>query len=379
MHPRWLIAVALTLTVIPAAASAAQETVMDFTGTQQPGRWEVTPGMEAVATAEGLRLRAQNDAGFFGAPATHPVDTLTFSVMADAPADIMFLWRTPGMEPGFRQMPLRLTGGQQDIHLGLSTFPGWSRQPEAVGIALRGGTAVTLARITSTGLTLPERLTEAWRTFWEFDTFGTYSVNFLWGPLVTFDPVSRARLYQDQPPMAQSANRYFFALLILAGLALWLIRLRRPDFRALPLFLGICAVLWVFYDLRMGAEYVNYALTDYRSYISQPPEERLFRQYENFHAAAFQAVPLLAKEERYAVLPPPQTQVTEILQYYTYPVLPARTEEEQRMARLWLVFRRPDVTVAPNGQLTVEDAPVTPPGKIIRQYDSTSFLFQVNP
>lgn len=368
----------LSLLTVPAVALAAQETVWDFTNGKDPGEWHATPGMEVTATSQGLLLHATKESALYGNVADHPVDALSMDVQSGGPMDIMLLWRWPGMEKGFHQLPVRLTGGTQHIPLGVSSFPQWSRRPEAVGIALPQGSSILLLRLTAQGFSLPTRLTEAWRSFWTFDVFSSYSVNFLWGPLVTFDPVSRTQLFERQPPMAQSANRYFYLAIILAGLILFGLRRLRGYRNALPLFLGIVAVLWVFYDVRMGTEYLSYALTDYRSYISQPEQRRLFRQYQNFARSADQAVPLLQRETSYTVIPPAQTQVQEILQYMTYPVIPARTDEEKLKSRLWFIFRRPDVSINSNGQLVAGGQAMTRPGHIIQRYDGTSFLFRVN-
>lgn len=367
----------ISLLATPAMAFAAQETVWDFTGGKQPGQWSGTPGMEASATSEGLLLRAVNESAFFGKVAEHAVDAIIFTLESATDTDAMLLWRSAGMQQGFRQMPLQLKSGEQTIALGTSTMPGWARKPEAVGIALPGGATVVIRSIRSEGLSLPERVAEAWKTFWMFDTFGTYSVNFLWGPLVTFDPLSRAQLYEHQPPMALSANRYFYILIALAGIILFALARWKKYRNALPVFLGITAMLWVFYDLRMGAEYLSYALTDYRSYISQPAEKKRFRQYENFYAAAEQAVPLLRQDESYTVIPPAQSQVEQILQYETYPSIPARTDEQKLASRLWFVFRRPDVRVS-SGGLVANGQPMTPPGEVLQRYDDSSFLYRVN-
>ena len=50
MRLLWQLAASLCITTIPVAALAAQETVLDFQGGNQPGQWQVTPGMEATAS-----------------------------------------------------------------------------------------------------------------------------------------------------------------------------------------------------------------------------------------------------------------------------------------------------------------------------------------
>ncbi len=236
-----------------------------------------------------------------------------------------------------------------------------------------------------------EQAAEAWRSFWVFDTFSAHSINFLWGPLVAFNAHARERLFATDPPVAMSADRYFYYAFALAALAIggwWFARGRhrgratdsplrgRPHVAAL---LIVFAALWILYDARMGLEFLGYAWNDYATWYRAPAEQKVFRSYENIYRIVDAVVPRLQTEEHYGVLVPPNTNTYGVLKYRTYPVTPYEAGEDASAANVWVVIRRGDAHVDAQGRLTLGDRILSRPGRITRQFDDTSFLFETLP
>ncbi|MDD5623812.1 MAG: hypothetical protein PHI23_03835, partial [Candidatus Peribacteraceae bacterium] len=273
----------LALLLLPLSVHAEEQSLFDFRGGRIEQNWQGT-GLERVEpTREGLLLRSAVP----GSLATtlspkHGVDavTLTFLVRSDTKGAL--LWHAHGEgEKTFHQIPFTLVKQDGPATLAMNTayFNGWDRYADKIGISFHEPVDVTLQTISFQGWSVPEKAREAWKTFWTFDAMRSYSINFLWGPLLTFSPLARTQLFDHEPPFAISANRIFYLLLGGAGLVLLALRvLKGRDPRrirgATLSFLLLTGSLWMLYDLRMGLEEMGYLKHDYETYFSQPLGKR---------------------------------------------------------------------------------------------------------
>lgn len=394
LHPRTihlmlsrLSFISLTLFLIPSFASAADQTEWIFLGGQAPGQWNVMNTFTAEATSDGVYLKANDDGTFLQQiDLDHPIDVVRVTAAAGKPTDMVILWQAKGQAEGsLGQLRFTLDGtGQPEEHaFDLNAIPYWDRYTDVIGIGLPKDAEVYLQKISVEGFNPIERVEEAVKTFWTFDDFASYSINFLWGPLITFSPVAREQLFQNQPPHAQSANRYFFFVLALAAIMIgahrYLTRVKGSNWNHLFIFTCVFAGLWLFYDLRMGMEYFHYAKEDFQQYILQEPKDQTFRGYLDFYRVAELAAPTLKESNDYVTLMPPQTPFGSILRYMTYPKMPLRENEDTEKADLFIVFMRPDVQIDDQDRLVIGEQILSRPGDIVATYSDSSFLFRARP
>ncbi len=387
------------LCAVPAAAFAMQETVWDFRNRQLPGNWKIS-GVETPATLpEGMLIRAPSEDGsvITDVALPHPVDAISVTFLSDAQSEAMFLWHVRGTPEGtLVQLPFILPAAQEDrpVTINASAFAQWDPRADEIGFTLPKGSAVLLREIRFMHWNFFERAVEAARSFWKFDVYQPYSINFVWGPLLTFNPLGTQELFTTLPPRGRSANGIFYGLAALAGIALaghWyarrhagfespLSRLRighaAPELAAFFLCFG---ALWVLYDVRMGAEMLSYVHKDATTWITPASGNRTFRGYGNFNDVEELVRPALEGEKEYAFLAPPQSPFLAMMRYFSYPAVPVSPDGPRDDLRTWLVFAREDVTVDAEGRVTVSGTPVSKPGKIVQRFDDVSFLFQSEP
>lgn len=381
----------------PLGASAATVSTWDFRGSQMAQGWGasyliVTPG------PEGLRIRSEQQGALFHGPRlAHPIEAvrLTFAATTGQ-MEAIFAWQPRSAAPGtLLQIPVRIEGtSPETVDIDLWPYEEWDSRPETIAIGFPPGADVTLASVEAIDWSALENATEAWKSFWVFDDFKAYSINFLWGPLLHFNPIGRSRLFQSGPglpPIGWSGNRLFYLVLgALAGLCAlhWILRTRcgiavaRRRVLGLPPEAGAFALaflaVWAVFDLRMGAETISYAIDDYRTHVAPPPGARTFRDYLNFYDALERSMPVLASEPHYAFLTVPATPLPTRARYHTYPSTPLFEGEDASAVRNWLVFKREDVSVGSGGRLFVGGQPVSAPGRILERFDDSSFIFQAS-
>lgn len=376
---RRFLPVALLLLCIPLTASAKQVSTWDFTQGQMPGDWQTKGWTSAVLTTKGFEIHT-TAAGSMGRlmDLPHPVDVI--QITASTPREIagLLLWHVPGTPPDvIYQLPITLQPGSSGTDfVDLTVADVWPRRPDLIGFAFPAGANMTLERVELVGFSVWEKLWNNVRSFWIFDTFNATSINFLWGPILRSAPITREALFSSPPPQGWSANRVLYTFLALGSFLLWLWYWRGglDPRRALLFFLSLCAGLWLFYDFRMGAEFFSYAAWDVRTYLTQAPEQRKFRQFQNFFTAVEQSLPVLTASPTYGFLCPDGLPLASRLQYFTYPSITAGNATLPRPAN-WLIFRRDDVRVDERNRLWKGDAMLAEGGTILKRFDDTSFLY----
>ncbi|MFA6039339.1 MAG: hypothetical protein WCV62_01255 [Candidatus Peribacteraceae bacterium] len=382
---RRFLPVTLLLLALPVSAVAMQSSLWDFSGGSMPGQWQMKGWTGAQPTEQGIRINTAAEGSMARlTDFPHPVDIIQIRTSAPREVSGLLLWHEPGTpENNVYQLPLAFQAGSSTVnHVDLTIYPAWKRHPDLLGFAFPAGTDITVETMDFYGYNAFERMGNAWKSFWTFDTFNASAINFLWGPILRSAPVSRAALFDAPPPQGWSANRLFYGVLLIGGLLLWLWQWRskreNARRRALLLFLALAGSLWLFYDVRMGAEFLSYAKWDYDTYFTRAPEEREFRRFENFYRAVDLSLPALTASSTYGFLCPPGFPFPSRVRYFTYPSIPVETDALPRPAT-WLVFRRNDVRVDGQGRLLEGDKVIAEGGGILQQFDETSFLYGTTP
>ncbi len=383
-----LIGGALTLAAaFPAPTQAKEVTTWDLTKDFQPAEWS-NQGLTLTPTAEGLNVQAVQQ-GAVIRKITTPLksDSITITFSKGQNADMLLLWhRTDEPGDGLVQLPFSIgpDAPPQTATFDMHRFLEWDPNADVLGIAFAAGTNVTIESITFTRYSALEKLLTAWKSFWTFDQMKVYSINFLWGPLLITYPEGLPTLFDGMPPQGMSINRFYYIAILVAGLitALWtwwkkrknsFVELKKP----LLVFGGIVALLWVSYDIRMGSELLSYSVHDYQTYISKPAGEKVLRGYLNFYDALEQSLPSLKAHPRYVFLTVDGTPLPKITRYMAYPSRPIEADETIGPdVKYWFVFMRDDISVNEKGELTINGQVSSRPGKILKRFDDTSFLFE---
>jgi hypothetical protein len=401
MTVRGLLSIAFAasaLLALPAPTFAMQSTAWDFRGGQLPGKWDVSQTWSVNPSTDGLHITTNGDGRMLRAPLWgETIDTVTFSFLSARPTEALLLWHQPGQpEDTLVQLPFTIDAGTQPslLTLDMGTYAAWNGHPDRLGFALPAGSDLTLQAIQLNHWSALEKTAEAWRAFWVMDKFHGYSINFLWGPLLTFNPVGRSELFTTLPPKGMSAIRVFYyaigilGLLLLAHWAFITQRGRRPFLASsrlfgpqphLRLFVLVCAVAWVLFDARMGLELLSYAKADLDTYVRKPAGERTLRDHQNFEDIVMQSLPELRSRPVFLYLGPAGTPFAGRLRYFAYPSLPVTDAADLAKTDTVLVVARDDIAVDAQGRLTADGKPMTGTGKILKRFDDTSFLYRTDP
>jgi hypothetical protein len=318
----------------------------------------------------------------------HGIESITFHFLTERPTEALLLWHAHNEAlTRIYQMPFTIQpdAGTATVALDLTAFPAWDPRTDRLGFAMPAGADVTLQSIELDHWSFTEKLTEGWKSFWTFDTFRSHSINFLWGPVLAFNPVGRATIFAQLPARGMSALRIFYFAIALIGIALllrWFLQThvqpaRRKPWPYVKIFLLGTAAVWVLFDLRMGAELLSYAVTDYRTYVFQPQGQKMLRDHESFEDTVFRAMPVLQSRPVFLFFGPDHTPFTARLRYFAYPSKPAATDEEAHQTDTVFVFERPDVDTDAQQQLTVDGKAVTGPGKVLERFGPSTFLFRI--
>jgi len=380
--------VLLALLLLPFSVSAKQETVWSFVDSvNPPGDWEGKGLDSAQMTDVGLLVQTEHEGQLArDTKWAHGVDTLRVTYASETPTTMQFRWHARGTPPshmvvlpvGLEQTSIPLT-----LDLDLTQFDQWDRHTPRVALAFEPGATVVVRALAFTGYNVFEKARTAWSSLWEFDDLRAYSINFLWGPQMTYNPIARAEIFRHFPPLGNSFNWVAYAVLAVL-LAVLFVRycLAHRNMgavrREIAAICAIFAVFWVFLDVRMGLEIMKYLRDDYVAYFSQPPERKEFRDRGHFHTFVGSVDPLLKAERRYVFLAPSAWPFLGLIRYLTYPSLPTMPGEGQKDVRTWVVFERPDIAVNADGRLTEDGNPISLPGEVIHEFEPGTFLFRTN-
>ncbi len=379
------------LLLFPAVAFAMQETVWSFENKQVPGDWNVAGLEHVTGENEGLHIVTSTD-GKMGRKndALHSIHVVLVAVESTHSVNALLEWRNKGQPAGeVFQIPLSIPAGRNVIGENMLEIDAWDGQPEGIGLVFPAGSDLRIGEIRLQSWSVPEQLGYLWQSFWKFDDIEPYSINFLWGPVLTRTPVGLANLFiMRPPPRGWSFNRLMLPLLgivLIVTFAWWKCfpSGRRRGWgglpRALAVFLSVCAAGWLVWDLRMGLEFLTYAHNDYVKYIGEAdPEKKRVRNFGTIYSLINQVKANLQEQPRYVVLQPAGYPFVAIARYLTYPSVPLPGGQSTDGIRYWLVLEQDDLKLNDQGQLTRGADVLTASGKVIKIFPHSSFLFRIN-
>lgn len=387
----WLGLICTILLIAPGMTHAMSGLLLDFQG-QVPVDISVLDGWKVEPTPHGLHILAPVDGRILiNNPTTFPIDGIFLQLAVRDNQDAQLLWQHRNRPAGtYVRLPLVLQPDKQEIaHVSIDahTYSQWDPHTSVLGLALPAGSEIYLQGIELISFDSWEKLQAIWQSFWKFDTFGGYSINFLWGPIFTTTPIGFENLFTEHPPRGLPAVKLGYFVLLIAGALCFLINRRWSQWsrfaitrRLAPgtvLLVIVATSLWLVLDFRMGSELLSYARHDYRTQIAPPHIDRKFRSLGNLHSVIDTALKDLGPAERFGLLAPPDSTVQPIMRYRAYPRL--FTQDLKSSVSEWLVLARPDIQVDSNGMLMVDGKTVLGPGTIVRQYSSQSFLYRLLP
>lgn len=381
VHYRNVIIV-LTLLCMPVAAHAASKTTWSFLGSQVGPEWRVNGKARTTAEIGGLHIIPEEDTKIFReAQFTHAVDSVEITYLSLQETAAMLLWHRPGEPPEeVVQLPFVFTRTMvaSTIKLDTAWFTEWTSHPDTVGLLLPKGSDIQILQIAFVGLSPLEKAAALLRSYWTFDRFTPYTVNFLWGPVFTMSPIARENLYMELPPHGTYANTVWYLLILgtAIGCTTWGWKRQRRR-QALLCLAGAIATLWILSDVRMGLEAVSYARTDLVEYWNQPIPERKFRERADFPVFLNAIVPLLMDRGRYIFLTQYEYPLLGLLRYHTYPSGPVAPEKATEGVDTWVIYERPEITVNAEGQLTSEGKPISLPGAVLFEFRPGAFVFRI--
>ena len=368
---------------LPLSASAMEQTVVNFRDGQLQGSWAISGVDLPQSTADGLQVTTTADWSIVGTTELpHPTEVVSFTFTSPRPMEARLLWHQRGYPDGtYVQLPFVIPAGQSiTTGVNVDAYAQWDRYADKVGFAVPAGASVILHDIRFTHWSPVEKTAEAWKAFWRFDKMGPYSINFLWGPVLTFNDIGTKELFTTMPPRGRSANWVFYAVIVLAGagLALHWMRSGKPAAgKYVSAFLLCFAGLWVVYDVRMGLEFLSYAKNDYQTFLSMPVGSRTYRTYANFPDIVSLAEPFLKPKEQFVFLGPPNTPFIAEMRYFAYPAMPVDPQGPSDL-HTWVVFDRADIALTSDGRLAAGETVLSKPGAIVKRLDEFSFIFQTD-
>jgi hypothetical protein len=360
-------------------------TELDFRRGQIPGNWEVTGLTGIEKTNEGLHIVTERIGRIVqDFQAQHPSEAARITYRTGRSTDAYFYWHIRGKpREELVQFPFTFPRSLEPrtVSLNLAPYPQWDPLADRIGFSFPVGTDLTIERIQLIGWSPGAKILEVAKAFWTFDEVRPYTINFVWGPLLVWNPVAREQLFAKVPPMARSANTVFYVILGIGLGSLLLIRRSSKPGRqrmALLSFLGLLAGLWFLYDLRMGLEFLSYVRDDYVTYLSEPLGRRTFRELDFFDDVARAVAPGVAKEQRYVFIPNKPSPYAGLMRYHTYPSVPVGPDDSKDVP-FWFIYKRPDITLGPGGELVSNGKAISPPGRVFHEYEPGTFVFIVNP
>lgn len=317
-----------------------------LTDTQLP--WLPQAGRLFSASPEGAEIK-------FVWALREEADPKTYSVGIDVPADALEM-----------------------ASFDLSSKPTWKRGEKRIGLALPPHTTVLVSRLEFASWNIFEQLIETSASFWRLDQYRPYSINFLWGPRLTSNPVARQLTYRDVPPTAPSTTYILLCILAVVCVAAWLYarRMKQHGQRAFAAVLIAFALVWLLLDLRMGWEYLNWVAHDHATYVTGNAPARTFRDRDNFYDFAAFAAPLVSDRQSYLFFAEREWPYLGNIRYITYPAIPGNGFDTDDT---WVVYRRPEMAPNAQGQLMLNGTAVTSPGKMLGWFGTGSFVFRAPP
>src|SRR3989344_4390175 len=218
-----------TLLFVPSLCAAESVTTWNMMNQDKVEGWKATNITSVQLTPGGLAISTQTRGQLVkAAKIRHDVDSISITYASAAGAQGVFFWHAKGMPPTEAyQIPIafRPSATSEQLVLDMSRVREWdTAKLDSLGFALDAGSQITLQSVELSGPGLLDKIVYPAKSFFLFDNMQAYSINFLWGPLMTYGEEQMQRLYSQVPPLGKSSNPVFYAVIFLALIATFVMR-----------------------------------------------------------------------------------------------------------------------------------------------------------
>jgi hypothetical protein len=373
----------LLMLVMPIALHAKETETLDFSEGKINAEWRGVGPITIERRADGILLQTGEGTGMLLTSSALSFLPHAAEIEAIVPESVAvkFIWShvsDPEERTAYIQFTLRRNGTHDPVLLSRSN--NWTKGQKEMGLLIDPHSVVFIKKIHFTKWSLFEQIKSGIRSWMQFDTLRPYSINFVWGPQIGWNPMEVNVMYDNVPPISTSAFWMFslgltvICIIVLIGNVTKAHFLRRMvNTRVLLVAIGAC---WMVLDLYMGAQFLSWVRTDFATYISQPPETRTFRDRSNFYDFAMKAKELVSDRETYIFMSEVPWPYLGNMRYITYPSIPAfRVGTDDT----WVIFERVEMDVSPAGELTFNGDPVTHPGTVLSRPSTHTMVFRGAP
>lgn len=386
--------ISLFLCIAPIGALAASPRVVEdwqFTSQDDITSWNYTAIEEVLLTSKGVQFDVENQAVMYRPlPENFLERTDLMEIHYDATGldEVAFLFLTLDAKGEITRrvrLPFAVDAGKEKpLLLSLQPYRAEFAGAELFAVSFQGtAQGVTFGEIRFLHFSLWDKIASAWDSFLFREPFLPFTINIIHGPTIDANPLAVRDASQHttalsvNAPLLVGLSIFGFALLFFGWFRAWRGEkwgmIRR---RALLLFFGAVAVVWLLYDLRMGTEFILNVAQDQKEFVQALPAEKTFRDLGRFPSFVAFAKPFLQNVQTYEVLLTEQWPYYGMLRYETYP---ARPNLDAPVSDVWLIYDRPDVTINAAGQLMSDGAPFTESGELLGRFDASSFLYRAQP
>lgn len=380
-----ILASVLTALIAPATARAITVQELTFSSNEVNAQWRGLGPISMEQKADGILLTSHGGTGAFLTDSELLVFPQAAILITDnpVPANVYFVWiYTDDAAHISYDVPVNVAPGKDMINsFALASHDKWNKGEKSIGLALPPGTSIVLKKIQLVQWEPWERAVELWKSFWTFDSYTPYSINFVWGPFLANNTIQRKSMFTTAQPDGDSAVYAILILtvVVLAALSIkemWLATHGKRRNRIARRSIVVLGVVWLLLDLRMGSEFLSWVKADSATYITAREETRTFRERGRFYDFAAFAAPLVADRPSYIFFAQQMWPYLGNIRYLTYPSIPGNRIEQDDT---WVIYARPDISVNSANQLTMDGQPLSDPGRVLGRFDGESFVFRVSP
>lgn len=371
----------LSALLLPATALAATTQEWVFSGKVNTQGWQNQGLDRAAGTLQGVEIRSSIDGQFRIDIQPGAYQALTIGYQSLRNQETIFLWED-AIKPGEAHgVPVRLPASPlpTEVQVDLQTVDTWNPNTSRIGLQFGAGADVILTHVTLHRWNAAEKLWYGFISLWNFDYARAYTINFLWGPILAWNPIAMQETFFNIPPQGRSWNWVFYGVLaVVLVLSMYLSHgesasLKRTWMKRFFLVFAFCFVL---YDIRMTLELGSYLQYDYDTFHSKDFADQQFRDRGFFIQFADAIGPVVAEEQEYVFLPFQGYPYMGELRYLTYPSIPVTPEGKAADTTLWVIFNRPEIQLNEAGALVANGEVLSPPGTVTHEFAPGTFLFR---
>lgn len=382
MRVQNLLIAGIVAALVPASAFAMRTQTFEFASGKINASWAGMGPLEIQKVEDGILLSTGNGTGFFLTTTAFFPEGGTVVGTTKNGLRLSFAWTLENemLRQAF-DVPLVIPKGTRRTgSFSMREAEDWKGADRKMGLMLPPNSSILLHRIELTEWNMFEQWIAAEKSFWVFDEYRPYSINFLWGPQIGWNPVERTQLYDFLPPIYTSGTLLSYQELLAAMIIIGIWAYARiPKSERKEKFLRIAGALlllfWVIFDVRMGGEFLSWVIRDQKTYIGANIETRTFRDRDRFYDFAEFAAEKIKDRESYIFFAEQPWPYLGNMRYITYPAIPGIDIEHDDT---WAIYHRPDISVGADGKLVNEGQAISAPGTIIGRFDASSFIFRTN-